>query len=130
MSEESIATAEKQFGIRLPTALRDYYLSIGNFHRFNEAQDRLLAPKDWFLDAGKLAFMVENQAVVYWGVVALESPEDDPPVFQGVNHLPQSIEWHPEHDRCSEFLMPLAARRQTGGGRCLSTRGAGSLYHW
>jgi len=46
MSESSITTAEKQFDIRLPRALRDYYLSIGNLRGLNDAHNRLLAPKN------------------------------------------------------------------------------------
>jgi hypothetical protein len=105
MSERSINAAEEQFGVRLPPSLRDYYLRVGNLRQLNEAHNRLLAPKDWFLDGGMLVFLVENQAVVYWGVEATESPDDDPPVFQGVNLLPERIEWHPDHERCSEFLL-------------------------
>src|SRR5262249_5362349 len=73
-SERDITTAEEQLGVRIPTALRDYYLSVGNERDLNVAHDRLLAPKDWFLDAGRLVFMVENQAVLFWGVAALASP--------------------------------------------------------
>jgi hypothetical protein len=115
-SEVSINAAEKHFGVRLPAALRDYYLSVGNLRPLNEAHNQLLAPKDWFLDEEKLVFMVENQAVVYWGVAAVASPGDDPPVFQGINRLPEPIEWHPEHERCSEWLLLMLHWQAVCGG--------------
>jgi hypothetical protein len=116
MSEQSIDNAERHFGVRLPLALRDYHLGVGNLHTFNKAHNRLLPPKDWFLDGGKLVFMVENQAVVYWGVTAEQSPNDDPPVFQGVNCLPKLIEWHLEHEPCSEWLLIMLHWQAVCGG--------------
>ena len=37
------------------------------------------------MDGGKLVFLEENQCVVFWGVEASRSPDDDPPVYQGPN---------------------------------------------
>jgi hypothetical protein len=115
MDERSLARAERHFGVALPEALRGYYLTLGNLSELNDAHNRLLAPRDWFIDAGKLVFMVENQAVVYWGVEAAKWPDDDPAVFQGVN-LPDAIEWHPECDRCSEFLLVMLHWQAVMGG--------------
>lgn len=116
LAEAKLAAAEEQFGVRLPLALRDYYLAVGNLHVLNDAHDHLLAPKDWFLDAGKLVFLVENQAVVYWAVEATHLPGDDPAVFQGVNLSPEPTEWHPTHDRCSEFLLVILHWQGVCGG--------------
>lgn len=116
MDESSLARAERQFGVALPAALRGYFLTLGNLRELNDAHNRLLAPDDWFLDAGKLVFMVENQAVLYWGVEAAKSPDDDPAVFQGVNLLPEAIEWHLECDRCSEFLLVMLHWQAAMGG--------------
>jgi hypothetical protein len=116
MTEQSVCTAEENFGVRLPAALRDYYLGVGNLRSLNAAHNRLLAPNDWFLEGGKLVFMVENQGVVYWGMEAVELPDDDPPVFQGVNLLPKAIEWHPEHEPCSEWLLIMLHWQAVCGG--------------
>ncbi|WP_020475695.1 hypothetical protein [Zavarzinella formosa] len=116
VDERRLARAERRFGVVLPEALRGYYLTLGSLRELNDAHNRLLAPRDWFLDNGKLVFMVENQAVVYWGVEAATSPDDDPPVFQGVNRLPKEIEWHPECDRCSEFLLVMLHWQAVMGG--------------
>jgi hypothetical protein len=39
--------------LRLPTALHDYYLVAGNEKQLNHSHNRLLAPKDIFLNAGR-----------------------------------------------------------------------------
>jgi hypothetical protein len=114
--EGGVAASESRLGVQLPAALRDYYLGIGGLRKLNAAHNRLLAPEGWFLNDGELVFMVENQGVLYWGVSATEPPDDDPPVSQGVNHLPQSIEWHPEHERCSEFLLMMMHWQAVCGG--------------
>jgi Uncharacterized conserved protein (DUF2293) len=65
-ADSRIEAGEKRLGVRLPKALRDYHRVAGREHRFNGIFDRLLAPHEWFVDAGKLVFMEENQAVVLW----------------------------------------------------------------
>ncbi len=116
MEERNLACGGKALR-RPPTALalRDFYLGVGRLHQLNDAHDQLLAPKDWFLDGGKLVFLVENQAVVYWGVEAVQSPDDDPPIFRGV-HLPERVSWLPDHDRCSEFLLVMLHWQAVNGG--------------
>ena len=52
-------------GLRLPGALRDYYLVAGRERRLNSSFNRLLAPADVFVEAGRVVFMEENQAAVY-----------------------------------------------------------------
>jgi hypothetical protein len=109
-----VLAAEERLGIRAPRSLRQYYLLAGEESRFNQIHNRLLPPEKWFVDQGLLAFMEENQVVVYWGVEANSSPADDPPVFQGARAKP--IEWHREHDRCSEFLMVMLHWQGAMGG--------------
>jgi len=116
VDEQSLSRAERHFDVVLPAALRDYYLTLGNLHQLNDAHDNLLAPKDWFIDSGKLIFMAENQAVVYWGIEASKSASEDVPVFQGVNLLPKFIEWHPEWDSCGEFLLVMLHWQAVAGG--------------
>ncbi len=116
MDERSLAEAERRFGVTLPAVLRGFYRTFGNLRELNNAHNRLLAPSDWFLNDGKLVFMVENQAVMYWGVESMTSLGDDPAVFQGVNLLPETIEWHPECDCCSEFLLVMLHWQAVMGG--------------
>lgn len=106
--------AENRLGIRIPKALREYYRVAGAEENFNRIFNRLLDPKDWFLDAERLVFMEENQAVVFWGVAATDTPTDDPPVFLGVNGDP--IAWYPEHAHCSAFLQVMLHWHGAFGG--------------
>lgn len=120
-SETRIWAVERRLGVRLPKALRDYYLVAGTEQRFNHIFNDLYAPEEWFINGEKLVFMEENQAVVLWGTVAGLEPDDDPPVFQGVNGEP--IEWYVEHERCSVFLLVMLLWQGTFGGamRCSGT---------
>ena len=111
-----VAAGEHRLGIRLPSALREYYLIAGRFDQLNRAHNQLYAPSDWFADAGKLVFMEENQAVVFWGVPATDEIDDDPPVLQGVNISDQPIDWYPEHGCCSEFLLLMLHWQACCGG--------------
>jgi hypothetical protein len=79
-SESRIRAVERQLGVRLANALRDYYLVAGKERRFNHGFNHLYAPEEWFINGEKLVFMEENQAVVLWGTVAGPEPDDDPPV--------------------------------------------------
>jgi hypothetical protein len=115
-AESLIVAAEERLGIRAPRSLRDYYLVAGEEGRFNQIHNRLLPPEKWFVDRGHLAFMEENQVVVYWGVEASPSPADDPPVFQGVRVRAEPIAWYREHDRCSVFLTVLLHWHGAFGG--------------
>jgi hypothetical protein len=114
--ETSVADAEDRLGLRLPAVLRSYYLLAGRFDQFNQAHNRLLGPEDWSVDGGKLVFLDENQCVVSWGVEAVESPDDDPPVYQGPNVRGQPTEWYPEHETCSEFLIVTLHLQAVWGG--------------
>lgn len=113
-AESRIAAAERRLGVRVPTALRDYFLVAGRERRFNCVFDRLLRPEDWFVDAERLVFMEENQAVVYWGTLAAAKRASNPPVYQGVNGEP--IEWYVEHEQCSVFLHVMLHWQGAFGG--------------
>jgi hypothetical protein len=114
--ESSISDAEARLGLRLPAVLRQYYLLAGRFDRFNRAHNRLLRPEEWSVADGKLVFLEENQRVVFWGVTAGASPDDDPPVYQGPNVRGRPTEWHFEHEHCSEFLLVMLHLQAVWGG--------------
>src|SRR5215469_14194881 len=104
-ADSRIEVGEKKLGVRLPQALREYYRVAGRERRFNGIFNRLYAPHEWFVDADKLVFLEENQAVVLWATTASPEPGDDPPAYQGVNGEP--IEWHVEHQHLSVFLIVM-----------------------
>jgi hypothetical protein len=108
-----IEATEKRLGVRLPTALRDYYLVAGAERRFNTCFQRLLAPANLWLDHRRLVFMEENQSVVFWGVAASRTKQTDPTVFQGINDEP--ISWYVENRKCSVFLSVILHYQAVSG---------------
>ena len=117
MSADAITAAEKALGIRVPRALRDYYLVAGRERRFNVCNHRMLSPSDWFVDKQRLIFMEENQWVVWWAVPVRDLVADDPLVTQGMNDEP--IAWQSLRRKCSEFLtFMLHYQAVCGGFRC------------
>lgn len=114
LSSEVLAAAEKRLSVRVPAALRDYYLVAGRERRFNACLHRLLPPTKWFLDKQRLIFMEENQCVCWWGVSIRNAGSDDPPVSQGINDEP--ISWYPEHRKCSVFLAVMLHYQAVGDG--------------
>jgi len=114
VSPEVLDAARKRLAVPLPRAVRDYYLVAGRERRFNTSHNRLLPPSKWTVDKGRLIFMEENQAVVYWGVSTRNPRGDDPRVWQGVNGEP--ITWYPEHRKCSVFLAVMLHYQAVSGG--------------
>ena len=68
------------------------------------------------MDGGKLVFLEENQCVVFWGVEAGKSPDDDPPVYQGQNVRGQPTEWYLDHELLPEFLIVMLHLQAVWGG--------------
>jgi uncharacterized protein (TIGR02996 family) len=119
--EKSVAEGERRLGIRLPRALRDYYLVAGRFDQFNQAHDRLLPPGEWDLASGKVVFLEENQGAALGGVKPNDPAGDDPPVFWGYI-VDDEPDWNRHQDRCSEFLVNhLYLQAVLGGMKYLGT---------
>ncbi len=114
LSPEGIAAAERRLGVRIPAALRDYYLVAGRERRFGACHNRFRAPPQWEIDKQRLVFLEENQAVVLWGVSTRNPNSPDPPVSRGVNDEP--ITWAPEHRKCSVFLAHMLHCQAVMGG--------------
>jgi hypothetical protein len=110
---EEVDDAERALATAVPDALGSYFRLAGREARFNRAHNQLLQPAEWFIDAGHLVFLAENQSVVFWGIPVGDA-RSDPPVSQGVNRDP--IEWFPEHHSCSEFLGVMAHWQAVMGG--------------
>jgi hypothetical protein len=109
-----IAAAEKRLGVRVPRALRDYYLVAGRERRFNICLNRLLSPLEWSIDKHRLIFMEENQGGFWWGISVRNPSSEDPPVSQGINDEP--ITWSLEHRKCSVFLAVMLHYQAVNGG--------------
>jgi hypothetical protein len=107
-----LVAAEKRLALSTPLALRDFFLVAGREAKLTRAHNRLLPPGEWFVDAGRLVFLEENQTAVFWGVPV--TADGDPSVDQGVNG--SAIEWHAEHERCSVFLKVMFSWQAVMGG--------------
>ena len=138
VADSSLATASRSLGVVIPLALGGYYSVAGREKRLNRSHNHLLTIGDWHIDKKRLVFMVENQAVVVWGVSISDPKNDDPPVFQSVNDY--EYQWAQESCRCSTFLaVALHYQAVCGGfkhcGSCPATHGvnrrlkSGWTYH-
>lgn len=104
--EKELLAAEKQLGLRVPAALRDYYRIAGRADDFNCAHDELLPPTSWTIESRRLVFMVENQSVLSYALPVGPQPVgDNPPVFWGQDDEP--IRWYKAIGRCTDFLMVM-----------------------
>ena len=101
-------------GLHLPLALREFFLVAGNEAVLNQSFNRLIAPQDVFVEAGRIIFMEENQAVVYWGV--RPDGSENPVVEQGINVEGKPIEWHSEGGGCAGFLEAMLYWQASFGG--------------
>jgi hypothetical protein len=72
--------AESRLGLRLPVALREWYLRLGCSGDVWSVQDTFLTPEGLRVQDDLLVFYVENQTVWYMGVRLDDLDSDDPPV--------------------------------------------------
>jgi pimeloyl-ACP methyl ester carboxylesterase len=113
--QKELLAAEKQLGLRVPAALREYYRVAGRADDFNCAHERLLRPADWSIESRKLVFMMENQGVFPYGIPAGPQPSgDDPPVLVGEDDEPERL--YKINGRCSAFLLLMLHVQAAYGG--------------
>lgn len=121
--EEIIAAAEAEHGVRLPSALRSFYLAWGKRSDLTSMNEYLLAPTEWMVHSGALIICVENQGVYDWGI-PLDAPGDaEPPVYRAESKYPRSnpqarLDWRKSHDDFSQFLDDLTYLHAFSGGAC------------
>jgi hypothetical protein len=104
VSAAVLDAAEVRLGVRLPLALREWYLLCGNRPDIWSRQDRFLTPQKLRLRNGMLVFYQENQGVVEWGISLGELGQEDPPVAVDVSDL----ETRPEEDACGGWVVQNA----------------------
>jgi hypothetical protein len=102
------AAAVQRLGCPLPTALEDFYLSIGRQTMITASFQRFLAPDAWTLNAGKLVFLEENQGICHWATDAQAR------VFQSASL--DTPEWNEEPATLPEFLRVLLYYQMAQGG--------------
>lgn len=113
--ESVIEEAEDRLGFRLPFALREFYLSIGNIEVFSSAFNRFAPPDELFEDDGMLFFLEENQSVCMWAVSAVEAGYDNPSVHMLVE-TDEGDEWYEEEITLPEFIRMMLYYQLAMGG--------------
>jgi len=101
VSPAGLDKCEGRLCFKLPLSLRHYYEVVGKLE-INTEHNRLYPPSGLKMLKGKLAFMEENQAVVFWG---LDLGTDDPYVFQANNEQP--IQWFSEELKFSAWIITM-----------------------
>lgn len=100
-----ISRAERRLCLRLPKALRSYYLVAGKADDLNKAHNIIRPVSEIELDNGFVVFIDENQFVVSWGVRISLAAEDDPIIWQRNNTPP--VEWFSEEKSFTEFMKDM-----------------------
>jgi hypothetical protein len=103
VSDAALAKCERRLDIRLPAAVREYYLMAGRLEQLNRAHNFLYAPDELRIEDGHLWFMEENQAVVHWGLPLKRLAEPGPTVYQRANE--EGARWYSMRLRFSIFLI-------------------------
>ncbi|GAA2123110.1 hypothetical protein GCM10009759_74000 [Kitasatospora saccharophila] len=78
-TDAELDAAETRLGLRLPAALREAHLLIGNRPDLTSNHDTLLPPEELHVERDHLVYRVENQGCAYWGVPLAALDQDDPP---------------------------------------------------
>jgi hypothetical protein len=105
LSEDEIKRGEERLKLRLPSALREYYLKAGALTEFNSIHNFILTPDELHVEDGFLMFMEENQGVVSWGLKISDFETNDPEAWQRNNTPPE--EWFSEEKTFSELLTSM-----------------------
>lgn len=114
IDESSVVAAEERLGVRLPTALREFYLTCGSWD-LNVAHNRLFAPNEvrWMND--RLVFYEESEKLAHWGIHRPELANDDPVVAQGIKERGR-LRWYDEELSCEKFLVLMTYWQALAGG--------------
>lgn len=104
-SEDEVQAAEARLGMRLPAALREWYLAFGKRREVWSRQDMFLSLGDLDIDEGQLVFYAENQGVTRWGIPVSELTVEDPPVMVDTDHA--GGEWLQQSASVSGFALEM-----------------------
>jgi hypothetical protein len=80
VSPRRLDATDSRLGLRLPVALREWYLRLGCSGDVWSVQDTFLTPEGLRVQDDLLVVYVENQTVWYMGVRLDDLDSDDPPV--------------------------------------------------
>lgn len=100
---EEIEKAEARLGFRLPFALREYYMSVGNVAEFMYGHNVFAPLEEIYADDEMLYFLEENQSVCMWAIKLSELTYDNPEIYM-VSEMDEGNEFYPEDLFLPEFL--------------------------
>jgi hypothetical protein len=104
LSLTQVIACERRLKLKLPAALKSYYELAGKLP-INTEHNQLYLPKALRIENGKLVFMEENQAVVFWGIDLNALKKLDPMVFQANNE--SEIVWYSEDLCFSDWIIKM-----------------------
>jgi hypothetical protein len=99
-----VIACERRLKLKLPAALKSYYELAGKLP-INTEHNQLYLPKALRIENGKLVFMEENQAVVFWGIDLNALKKLDPMVFQANDE--SEIVWYSEDLCFSDWIIKM-----------------------
>lgn len=106
--EAECAAAEQRLGLRLPAALREFYLAVGREPAITQSFECFAEPEEWTVSDGKIAFLEENQGVCCWAA------DSQSKVYQTADL--NEPEWQEEAHGLPEFLRVLLYYQMAQGG--------------
>ena len=101
LAEKEIKKAEGRLGVKLPSSLRDFYLTVADLCSIHNV---IFSPKDLDFEDGYLLFMDENQSVVTWGIKKKDLGKADSEAWQ---HNNSSEVWYPEKKTVLGLLISM-----------------------
>ncbi len=117
ISLNEVEGAEKRYGFRLPSVLRDYYRVTGGHESINYSSNRLISVDCLEIEDRKLIFYQENQGAYEWAIDLSDISDNDPPIWQGVYIEGQETnDWYLETKHLSTFLVSALCWQSVMGG--------------
>lgn len=109
-----IEQTEVRLGQKLPEALKEFYLFVGNLDLFTSSFDRFVPLNELKCKDDMLIFLDENQEVCRWGINIKETT--DPIVCMYTAFEGEESIWHSEEVTLSEFLKIIMYIQCAEGG--------------
>ena len=101
--------------LRLPTALREIYQTIGSVSAFTSPHNQRGAPHDIEVVGDYHIFYDENQWVVRWAFRTADTEADDPIVWQGTTQH-DGYDWYSEDMSLSNWIQVMTLWQLVNGG--------------
>lgn len=126
-----IENAETNLGIKLPQALKDFYLTVGKIELFTDAYEYFAKPEQIYIKAGKLIFLEENQSILSWAINPADSDKKQVTVYQSPNieENEKRVEWYEESLPLDDFLVLIMYYQCACGSNDMQTRTKGGYKY-